>query len=100
MWIIHWQDPDAGDEYFDHLLTVTGVDSQFPDDAYHDTDVIHLQVPCRSQSCLLARSRFIVFACWQITPLLELLVDPNLTLIPSLHALFVSFYPVPSPTHD
>ncbi len=47
MLIIHWQDPDAGDEYFDHLLTVTGVDSQFPDDSYHDTDVIHLEVPYR-----------------------------------------------------
>jgi hypothetical protein len=91
--IIHWQDPDAGDEYFDHLLTVTGVDSQFPDDAYHDTDVIHLEVHTVSMFLLpLARSCFIVFAHLQNTPVLAFLVmDPNLTHTPSFHAfLFLS----------
>lgn len=65
------QDPGAGDEYFDHLLTVTGVDSQFPDDAYHGTDVIHLEVLFRGLLCLM-RSRplskrwifYLIFFAW------------------------------------
>jgi hypothetical protein len=36
-------DPNAGDPFYDHLLTVSGVDSLYNDDLYHDTDYIYLE---------------------------------------------------------
>jgi hypothetical protein len=33
--------PDAGDKDYDHIVTAFGIESHFPDGAYHDSDVMH-----------------------------------------------------------